>query len=114
LAPETLARTAPEPDLARFPGPPLRLVVHPAEHEHAVGPRVLDDGRLQHRTGTPSARTSSRRDARRSGSSWRIEASNAACATPSAAATCRALPAPPEAITGTRTVLATAEVRSRS
>ena len=49
---------------------PERLVVHPGEHEHAVGLRVLDDGGAQlrrHRGRTPAARSSLRSDARRSG-----------------------------------------------
>ena len=64
---------------------PLGLVVHPGEHQHAAGRCVLHDRRPQgHRTGTPSSRSSSRSDASRSGSSCRIDASSAACATPSA------------------------------
>src|SRR5581483_1419916 len=113
LAPQLLARPAPEPGLARLAREPLRLVVHPREHQHAPGARVLHDRRL-HRSATPRSRSSVRSVPSRAGSSCRIEASSAACATPSASATWLASPAPPEAITGRSTASATAPVSSRS
>ena len=86
---------------------PQRLVVHPREHEHAAVARVLHDRRAKLRLHREAGRRgrAARRAARRAapGCSWRIDASSAACATPSASATCCALPAPPDAITGSDT-----------
>ena len=72
LVPELLARAAPEPRLARLARQPLRLVVHPREHQHAARLRVLDDrarveAQAASRSGTPSSRSSSRSDASRVG-----------------------------------------------
>ena len=101
------ARAAPEPRLARLARQPQRLVVHPREHEHAAVARVLHDRRPKlrlHREGARRGRAA-RRAARRAAParSCRIDASSAACETPSASAMCCALPAPPEAMTGSET-----------
>ena len=90
LAPEPLARAAPEPRLPRLARQPLGLVVHPGEHQHAAVVASwtiagLSSGASHRhpqlaqlaRAATPS----------RAGSSCRIDASSAACATPSASAT---------------------------
>ena len=47
LPPQLLARAAPEPRLARLARAPLRLLVHPGEHQHAARRRVLHDCRRQ-------------------------------------------------------------------
>ena len=115
LVPELLARAAVELRLARLAREPHRLVVHPREHQHAAGLRVLDDRRAQlaaqaaSRSGTPSARSSSRsgreprrilvqdrREQRRLRDPERRRRRGA----PS--------PAPPDAITGIDTASATA------
>ena len=107
LRQQLLARAAPEPRLARLARQPLRLRVHPGEHEHAAVAGVLHDRRPQLRLHREDGRRgrAARREATtsRAGSSCRIDASSAACDTSSAAATCCALPAPPDAITGSDT-----------
>ena len=90
LAPEPAARAAEEVRLAGLAREAQRLVVHPREHEDAVRFRVLDDRGAQlrlHRGADPRPRSSSSSVSSRAGFSWRIEASSAACATSSAAAT---------------------------
>src|SRR4051812_24255874 len=113
LLPELLPRAAPEPCLAGLARQPLRLLVHPREHEHAVVADVLDDRGL-HRSSTPISLSSLRSTTSRCGSSWRIDASSAADATSRASATCCALPAPPDAITGRDTALPIRSSCSRS
>src|SRR5207253_5761474 len=123
-------RSGVKPGPAGLPGPLPRLRVHVREHEHFAGRIVLDhrghkalrevrDGRtrLAHcRTSTPLPARSSLPDSIDSSPKWKIDAASAASAPPAVSASYMwvALPAPPEAMTGSRTAAETAEVRSRS
>src|SRR5207253_8758543 len=53
LAPEPAPGAAPEPRVAALARAPLRLLVHPREHQDAPVPGVLDDRRSQRRIGHP-------------------------------------------------------------
>ena len=88
LVPVLLPRAAPEPRLAALARAPQRLVVHPGEHQHAVGLRVLDDRRQSVRTFHPASFSSRFSSGSRSGRSCTIEAISAASA-PAANASAR-------------------------
>ena len=106
LRQSSLARAAPEPRLARLARQPLRLGVHPREHEHAPVGRVLDDrgAKLRLHRGAGRRGRAARRAARRAAPGPRGGSTRAARpATPRARRRrARALPAPPDAITGQR------------
>ena len=123
LVPELLARAAPEPGLARLAGEAsasssiqASISTRPVSASWTIAARSSGCIRRSHGTAGPCLlrQLLPQRRPRRAGSSCRIDASSAACANCSASATCRAPPAPPDAITGTETAAATAAVSSRS
>src|SRR6266702_376628 len=121
----------PEPPRARVePRPPgvarlrPRLLVHVREHQDLASVRVLDHGRHKtfgeigvHRLiSNPRAARSFLTAPIESSPKWNIEAASAASAPPTVRASYMwvAVPAPPDAITGSRTAELTALTSSRS
>src|SRR5207244_798477 len=80
LVPVLLPRPAPEPRLTRLARLSQRLLVHPREHQHTLGGRVLNDRGGQLRTFHPSSLNSAFNSGRRSGRSCTIDAISAASA----------------------------------
>src|SRR5207237_8414788 len=121
---------APEFNVAGLDGTGERLAVHVRHHQHGSGCSVLGDGWDQsavverecgripapHRTGIPCSRRYRFVSEMGKAPSWKIDAASAASARPSVrtAARSRGWPAPPDAITGIWTALATAWVSARS
>src|SRR6266849_4870326 len=111
LPPETIAGAAVEVDLAGAQGRLDRLAIHVGEHEHGSRGRVLHDGRDQAAVVEPDAL-----DHAASAPGRNIDAARPASLPVLVKRSTKWLtaPAPPDAITGTRTASATRATRSRS
>src|SRR4029077_1042942 len=118
----SLARV--EPRAAGLASLPPRFLVHVGEHQHLSRLGVLDDSGHQalrkiwthSLTSRPIAARSRFTPDTESSPKWKTDAASAASAPPVLRASymCRAEPAPPEAITGSRTAELTARSSSRS